>query len=350
MQQYYVHFFIDAYNAFHFIMSNQFIIQERGKRFMKEQGKGVSTSTIILGTWAIGGNHWGPSDDAGAIRAIETAINNGIHTIDTAPVYGDGHAEELVGKAIQGKREKVFLASKCGLDIYTNKYQRNLSSPYIEHDLTQSLRRLKTEYIDLYQCHWPDPQTPIEETMAALLRFQEQGKIRFIGVSNFSRTELEAAMKCTPLFSLQSHYSLLERTVEADVLPWCRENGVKFLSYGSLGAGVLTGKYTECKRFPSGDARSFFYRFFKPRYWPRVCQLVDAVREMASSMGTKPGVIALAWLLRQPGVTSVIVGARSPEQVMDNIIRSGIELSNDAMHLLNQLSQKIYEKESHRFQ
>jgi aryl-alcohol dehydrogenase-like predicted oxidoreductase len=312
---------------------------------MKEQSKDVSTSTIVLGTWAIGGNHWGPSDDADALRAIETAIDNGISAIDTAPVYGDGHAEELVGNAILGKREKVFLATKCGLDIYTNKYQRNLSPSYIEIDLTQSLKRLKTDYIDLYQCHWPDPQTPIEETMATLLKFQEQGKIRFIGVSNFSKTELEGAMKCSPLFSLQSHYSLLERTVEADVLPWCKENGVKFFSYGSLGAGVLTGKHTECKRFPSNDARSFFYRFFKPRYWPRVCQLVDAIREMASSAGTKPGVIALAWLLRQPGVTSVIVGARSAEQVLDNIPQPGIELSDDAMRLLDQLSRKIYEKE-----
>jgi aryl-alcohol dehydrogenase-like predicted oxidoreductase len=311
---------------------------------MKEQNYGVSISTIILGTWAMGGNHWGICDDVDALRAIDAAIDNGISSIDTAPVYGDGHAEELVGRAIQGKREKVFLATKCGLDIYTNKYERNLSPSYIEHDLAQSLKRLKTDYIDLYQCHWPDPQTPIEETVAALLRFQEQGKIRLIGVSNFSKTALEAAMKCTPLFSLQSHYSLLERTVEADVLPWCRENGIKFLSYGSLGAGVLTGKYTECKRFPSGDARSFFYRFFKPRYWPRVCQLVDAVKEMASSKGTKPGAIALAWLLGQPGVTSVIVGARSYQQVLDNIPHEGVELSHAEMLLIDQLSRKIYEK------
>ena len=311
---------------------------------MKEQTHETSISPIILGTWAMGGNHWGPCDDAGARLAIETAIDNGIDSIDTAPVYGDGHAEELVGKAIQGKREKVFLATKCGLDIYTNKYQRNLSPAYIELDLTQSLKRLKTDYIDLYQCHWPDPQTPIEETMVTLLRFQEQGKIRFIGVSNYNRQELGEVMSCAPLFSLQSHYSLLERAVEADPLPWCKENGVKFLSYGSLGAGVLTGKYTECKRFPSGDARSFFYRFFKPRYWPRVCQLVDAVKEMASSKGTKPGAIALAWLLGQPGVTSVIVGARSSQQVLDNIPHAGLELSHTEMLLLDQLSRKVYEK------
>lgn len=311
---------------------------------MKEQNLNTGISPITLGTWAMGGNHWGPCDDADARRAIETGIDNGVSSIDTAPVYGDGHAEEIVGKAIQGKREKVFLATKCGLDIYTNKYQRNLSPSYIERDLAESLKRLKTDYIDLYQCHWPDPQTPIEDTMAALLRFQGQGKIRRIGVSNYTMAELGLAMSCAPLFSLQSHYSLLERTVEGNVLPWCRENGVSFLSYGSLGAGILTGKYSECKRFPSSDARSFFYRFFKPRYWEQVHQLIDALKNIASSKGTKPGAIALAWLLGKPGVTSVIVGARSAEQLLDNIPQPGIELSTNEMYLLDQLSRKVYEK------
>jgi aryl-alcohol dehydrogenase-like predicted oxidoreductase len=312
---------------------------------MKEHCTDVNISTTILGTWAMGGSHWGACNDSDAIRAIETAIDNGISAIDTAPVYGDGHAEELVGNAILGKREKVFLATKCGLDIYTNKYQRNLTPSYIEIDLTQSLKRLKTDYIDLYQCHWPDPHTPIEETVASLLRFQEQGKIRYIGVSNFSKADLEKVVSHASLFSMQSHYSLLERTVEDDVLPWCRENGVKFLSYGSLGAGILTGKYTECQRFPSDDARSFFYRFFKPRYWERVRQLIDALKNIASSKRTRPGAIALAWLLDQPGVTSVIVGARSADQVLDNIFLQGIDLSEDEMRLLDQLSRKIYEKE-----
>jgi aryl-alcohol dehydrogenase-like predicted oxidoreductase len=312
---------------------------------MKELHNKVAISTIVLGTWAMGGNHWGPCDDTNALWAIETAIDNGINAIDTAPVYGDGHAEELVGKALQGKREKMFLATKCGLDIYSNKYQRDLSPAYIEHDLTQSLKRLKTDYIDLYQCHWPDPQTPIEETMATLLRFQGQGKIRFIGVSNFNNTELREAVRYAPVLSLQSHYSLLERGVEKDVLPICRDNDITFLSYGSLGAGVLTGKYGSCQRFPSGDARSFFYRFFKPRLWPRVCQLVDAVKEMASSRRIKPGAIALSWLLKQPGVASTIVGARSPEQVLDNITNVPIDLSDQEMQLLDLLSRRVYEKE-----
>lgn len=309
---------------------------------MDKQNLNSGISPIILGTWAMGGNHWGSCDDADALRAIETAIDNGINTIDTAPVYGNGHAEALVGKAIQGKREKVFLATKCGLDMYANTYQRNLSPSFIEHDLAESLKRLKTDYVDLYQCHWPDPQTPIEETMAALQRFKDQGKLRYIGVSNYTTAELEVAIRCTSLFSLQSQYSLLERTVEDDILPWCHEKGVRFLSYGSLGAGMLTGKYTECMRFPSGDARSFFYRFFKPRYWTHVCKLVDTMKRIASSRGAKPGIIAITWLLKQPGVTSVIVGARSAQQVVDNIPLGDVELTDSDMELLDYFSRKVY--------
>ncbi|NLW35426.1 aldo/keto reductase [Syntrophorhabdus aromaticivorans] len=308
---------------------------------MHEKSDGT-ISRMILGTWAMGGNHWGFCDDVEALRAIDTALDNGINAIDTAPVYGDGHAEELVGKAIQGKRDKVFLATKCGLDIYSRKYERNLSPSYIERDLSQSLKRLKTDYIDLYQCHWPDPQTPVEETMAALLRFREEGKIRLIGVSNFNDDELREAMRCAPLFSLQSHYSLLERSVEQSTLPICRENDINFFSYGSLGAGVLTGKYREQPRFSRGDARSFFYRFFKPRYWPKVRLLVDGLEETARSKGTRPGVIALSWLIKQPGVRSVIVGARSSEQVLDNIADVPVELNAREMELLDHLSGAIY--------
>ncbi|OPY83061.1 MAG: General stress protein 69 [Syntrophorhabdus sp. PtaU1.Bin153] len=307
-----------------------------------EEKPDKTVSRIILGTWVMGGNHWGFCDDLDALRAIDTALDNGINAIDTAPIYGDGHAEELVGKAIQGKRDRVFLATKCGLDIYSKKYERNLSPSYIEHDLSQSLKRLKTDYIDLYQCHWPDPQTPIEETMAALQRFREEGKIRRIGVSNFNDKELREAMRYAPLFSLQSHYSLLERGVEQGILPICRENNMNFFSYGSLGAGVLTGKYREVQRFPRGDARSFFYRFFKPRYWQKVRILVDKLEEIALTRDTRPGAIALSWLLGQPGVRSVIVGARSSEQVLDNIAHVPVELTSHEMKVLDHLSSVIY--------
>ncbi len=299
-------------------------------------------SVITLGTWAIGGSHWGPYDEENALSAIETALENGINAIDTAPVYGDGHAEELIGKAIQGKRDKVFLATKCGLDIYMRKYERDLSPAYIERDLSGSLRRLRTDHIDLYQCHWPDPGTPFEETMAALLRFKEQGKVLHIGVSNFNETEFRGAMEHGEIFSLQSHYSLLERAVEKDLLPICVENDINVFPYGCLGAGMLTGKYRECHKFSKGDARSFFYRFFKPKYWSKVRRLVDTVEGIAEQKGAPPGAVALSWLLKQPGIKSVIVGARSAGQVMDNISRVPIDLTGDDLQLLDACSGDIY--------
>ena len=300
-------------------------------------------SAVILGTWAIGGSHWGPYDEENAVRAIDSALDGGINAIDTAPVYGDGHAEELVGKAIHGRRDKIFLATKCGLDIYSRTYDRDLSPSYIEKDLHGSLKRLNTDCIDLYQCHWPDPRTPVEETMAALLKFREQGKIRHIGVSNFSGAELVAALCHAPIFSLQPHYSLLDRGAEKDQLPLCVENGINVFPYGSLGAGMLTGKYRECPQFKRGDARSFFYRHFKPKYWPKVRRLVDEVEAMAQRKSVTAGAVALSWLLGQPGVKSVIVGARSAVQVTENIAGVPVDLTEEDLRLLDVSSREVYE-------
>jgi methylglyoxal reductase len=299
-------------------------------------------SSIALGTWAIGGSHWDDYDESRAVRAIETALDKGVNFIDTAPVYGDGHSEELIGKILRGRRDKVFLATKCGLNIYSGKYERDLSAAYIEKDLTESLKRLGTDYIDLYQCHWPDPQTPIAETMETLMRFRKEGKIRFVGVSNFSDQGLREAAEYGDLFSLQSHYSLLERGLEKSLLSTCRERGIHVLSYGPLGAGMLTGKYTECPRFSRGDARSFFYRFFKPRYWQRVRGFVDALSAMAETKGVRPCAIAISWVLAQEGILSAIVGARSPEQVLENITHVPVTLADDELALLDSLSRKIY--------
>jgi len=300
-------------------------------------------SVIVLGTWAIGGSHWGSYDEENAVRAMEAALDNGINTIDTAPVYGDGHAEELVGKVIHGKRDEVFLATKCGLDIYSRTYDRDLSPSYIEKDLHGSLKRLNTDYIDLYQCHWPDPRIPVEETMGALLKFREQGKIRHIGVSNFSGVELLAALHHAPIFSLQPHYSLLDRTIEKDQLPLCVENDINVFPYGSLGAGMLTGKYRECPQFKKGDARSFFYRHFKAKYWPKVRRLVDEVEKIAQRKSATAGAVALSWLLRQPGVKSVIVGARSAAQVTENIAGVPVDLTEEDLRVLDASSREVYE-------
>ncbi len=302
----------------------------------------LTISRIILGTWAIGGSNWGPYDEAEALRALETAFDVGVTMVDTAPAYGSGRAEELIGKAIKGRREKVVIATKCGLDI-NNGFRRDLTPPFLERELENSLRRLNTDCIDLYQPHWPDPDTPMEYTMEALLRFQSGGKIRYIGVSNFTADDLRDAFAFAPVLTLQPPYSLLDRKVEEEIQPFCLSHGVAMLTYGSLGAGMLTGKYTAPPRFKKSDARSFFYPFFQEKYWPRVNALVDRLRAMADEKGVRPGHIAIAWLLGKEGVAGTIVGARSPEQVKDNLGGADCTLAPEEVRELDKLSDVIYE-------
>lgn len=301
----------------------------------------LEVTELILGTWAIGGTMWSSYDEQGAIEAIKTALDSGINTIDTAPAYGAGHAEELIGNIIKGRRDRVVIASKCGLNI-EGRYEKNLTPDFIRHDLEMSLKRLKTDYIDLYQIHWPVNDVPINETMAALMKLKEQGKIRHIGVCNFSGRELRDAIKAGDVISYQPNYSLLERDIENDQMKVCTESGVGIISYGSLGAGMLTGKYRELPVFAKGDARNFFYRFFRKEYWPRVRQVVDELCVIADKRGVRPGHVAIAWILSRPAVSAAIFGARDAAQVMDNIGGASLRLSQDEISDLEKISAGIY--------
>lgn len=302
----------------------------------------LEISRLILGTWAIGGTHWGPYDESQAILAVETAIDLGITTIDTAPAYGTGHSEELIGRVIKGKRERVVIATKCGLDM-ENGFRRDLTPPFMEKELEDSLRRLGTDYIDLYQPHWPDPDTPVEYTIEALELFRAQGKIRAFGVSNFSAVELTEALAYGRIATLQPPYSLLERDIEKDIQPLCAGSGVAMIPYGSLGAGMLTGKYTEPPKFRKDDARSFFYRFFNKRYWNGVSPLVELLRKTAEAHDAKPGHVAIAWLLSRAAVAGTIVGARDADQVRDNMGGLEIRLSPEEVSELDRVSAAVYE-------
>jgi len=302
----------------------------------------LKISRLTLGTWAIGGSLWGQYDEHKAIAAIETALDNGINIIDTAPVYGNGHAEELIGKIIKTKRDQVILATKCGLDV-ENYYREDLSPKFIEKELNNSLKRLQTDYIDLYQCHWPDPNTPLEETIGKLLELQAAGKIHEIGVSNFSREQLTKTSYYVKLATNQPQYSLLERTIETDgIKDTCIKNNIAVLPYGSLGAGFLTGKYKKWPKFGKGDCRTFFYKFSSEKYWPKIELLINELRKISDAKNTTPGNIALAWSLSQPGISSIIVGARSPEQVLENINCTEVVLSNEEIAVLNKLSSEVY--------
>lgn len=309
---------------------------------MKLGNSDLNISRIILGTWAIGGSNWGKYDENDAINAIESALDNGINTIDTAPAYGDGHAESLIGKIIKNKREEVIIATKCGLNI-DDKYKKNLSPDFIEYELAQSLKRLQTDYIDLYQCHWPDPNIPIEDTMKALLKHQDEGKIRYIGISNFSDKEIEESLKYATITTLQSQYSLLERSIEENIKGICIDNNIGIITYGSIGGGMLTGKYKELPKFGITDARSFFYKYFQKKYWDGVKALVDKMDEMAEEKGIKPSNLAISWLLSQEGVASTIVGARNRKQVLENMKGTEFTLSEKDMDILNTLSKSVYQ-------
>jgi len=311
---------------------------------MKTRKLGASdlyVTELILGTWAIGGTMWSDYDEAGAKEAIKASIDSGINCIDTAPAYGGGHAEELIGDIIRGMRDKLIIATKCGLNI-EGRYEKILTPEFIMHDLEMSLKRLRTDYVDLYQIHWPVADVPIKVSMEALMKAKEQGKVRYIGVCNFSGKELEDAINCGDVVSLQPNYSLLEREIENDQMKICEKSGVSIISYGSLAAGMLTGKYKEHPTFKRGDARNFFYRFFKKEYWPAVREVVDKVELIADKYGAKPGHVAIAWILSKPAVAGAIFGARDAAQVKDNLGGAALSLSKDDIDALNRVSANIY--------
>ena len=281
---------------------------------------GIEVSAIALGTWAMGGaiESWGPVDDGESIAAIQQALECGINCIDTAPIYGLGHAEEITGKAIQGRRQDVVLATKCGLLFPAGPYEqprRCLKSESVMRQCEQSLRRLKTDYIDLYQCHWPDPKTPIRETMEALSALQRDGKVRAIGVSNFSCEEMTAAREYGAVCSLQAPFSLVQPRARDELIPFCIEHRMGILAYSPLAKGLLTGKFTIADRFHGIRARD--PDFLGARY-RRNLQLVEDLRPIAAKYDKTIAQLALAWTIRVPGITAALVGAKRPSQVMEN--------------------------------
>lgn len=279
-------------------------------------GLDMAASRIALGTWAIGGWMWGGTSARDAIRTIQMALDRGITLIDTAPVYGFGRAEELVGKALESgnRREKALIATKVGLDWHDDKIYRNAAPRRIRQEVELSLRRLRTDHIDLYQLHWPDPSTPIADTAAALGELVKQGKIRAIGVSNFSPAQLDEFCRVTPVQTTQPPYNLFERAIEKDVLPHAMQKGLVVLAYGALCRGLLSGKITAGMRFEGDDLRRADPKF-QP---PRLTQYLEAVRRLdlfaRDNFGKSVITLAVRWILDQ-GPTVALWGARRPEQL-----------------------------------
>jgi aryl-alcohol dehydrogenase-like predicted oxidoreductase len=274
-------------------------------------------SRVALGTWAIGGWMWGGTDEKESIKTIQAAIDMGINVVDTAPVYGFGRSEEIVGKAIAetGKRDKVIIATKVALDWKNGEPFRNGSKKRILAEVDDSLKRLRTDYIDIYQVHWPDPKVPMEETAEAMRTLYESGKVRAIGVSNFSVEQMEAFQSVAPLHTMQPPYNLFERDVEKDVLPYAVKHELTSLFYGSLCRGLLSGKMSPDRKFEGDDLRKN-----DPKFQPdRLPQYLSAVNELnvwvQEAYGKKVIHLAVRWLLDQPGSSIALWGARRPDQL-----------------------------------
>ena len=289
---------------------------ELDAKFANVAGTSLNVPRIGLGTWAIGGWMWGGTDEEESVKTIHAAVERGINLIDTAPAYGFGRSEEIVGRAIaEGRlRSRVVIATKTGIEWKHGKVFRNASHDRILREVTDSLRRLQTDYIDVYQVHWPDALVPIEETAEAMQALFDQGKIRAIGVSNFSVAQIERFRRVAKLHVVQPPYNLFEREIETELLPYCRKSKLATLTYGALCRGLLSGKLRDDTPFHGDDLRLTDPKFQPPRY----AQYLAAVRRLdqfaRDHYGKRVIHLAVRWLLDQ-GATTALWGARHPGQL-----------------------------------
>lgn len=290
--------------------------------YRKLGGSELEVSVMGFGAWGIGGApFWSTEGDAVSTRAILKAFDLGINFFDTAPVYGFGHSEELLGKALKPVRDKVILATKCGLrwERKALKSIKNIATRKSVHEeIDQSLKRLQTDRIDLYQVHWPDENTPQQETMEALLEIRDQGKIRFIGVSNYSVELMKECLQYGPIVSLQPEYSLLQRSIEKETVPFCLEKNIGIIAYSPLSSGVLTGKYDKNTKFKDWRSKGLIGVFTGEGFVNNVAK-VDRLKEVAEAAGKTCAQMAINWVVHQPGLTTALIGVKNEKQMQDNV-------------------------------
>jgi aryl-alcohol dehydrogenase-like predicted oxidoreductase len=310
----------------------------------------IKISAITFGAWAIGGWMWGGADEKDALEAIETAIDHGMTTIDTAPVYGFGKSEELIGKVIKNKRDKVQILTKYGLrwDTLEGSFyfksidnqgkeislHRFAGPESIIQECEDSLKRLRTDYIDLYQIHWNDPTTPIEDSMEAVKKLKEQGKIRAAGVSNYTVGQMKRANEIIEVVTNQVPYSMVLRDIEANLIPYCLENGKGVLAYSPLQRGVLTGKITPEYTFNEGDHRPQTPYFKEPNV-TRINDFLTNIKPLAEDNGLSLTQLVIYWTIQQPAITAALVGARNSMQVQENIKAGDVKLSNEVLSMVD---------------
>ena len=304
----------------------------------------VYVSPIILGTWAIGGWMWGGTNEKEAIKAIRASIDAGVTTIDTAAIYGLGLSEQIIGKAIKGRRDEVVIATKCGMRWDTNEgsdpwpqkdmhghdiiIRKNAKPASIVHECEQSLKRLGIDVIDLYQIHWPDLTTPFEESWNAIVKLQHEGKVRAIGVSNYSVEQLKHVHNVRHVDSIQPPYSLIRRGIEKDLIPFCQRHQIGVLAYSPLERGLLTGRVSVDREFPKGDHRRDL-EIFSRENRQRVLDALALIRPIAERYKATMSQIILNCTIHMPGITAAIVGARGPDQALENAKAADLPLTRD---------------------
>ena len=326
---------------------------------------GIEASVVAIGTWVMGGWMWGGAEEQDSIDAVHAALDAGITLLDTAPIYGFGHSENVVGKAIKDRRDKVVLATKCGMVINAPggrsvgrstaagpsenghleiKIYNNPQS--IRQEVELSLKRLQTDYIDLYQTHWQEEDTPLEDTMGELMRLKEEGKIRAIGVCNATPEQMDTYRKVGPIDTDQEQYSMIHRKMEGgdfqgetglpDQLGYCGDNNISMLAYSPLVLGLLTGKVGPDRKFSSSDLRSRQKRFSQPNR-QKIADLLDQFKPVADKHNCTLAQLTIAWTVSQPGMTHALVGARTPEQARDNAGAGSVKLDAEDLKLMNDL-------------
>ncbi len=289
--------------------------------YRKISDRDIKVSPIGLGTWVMGGWMWGGADEDDALSAIDVSLEQGINLIDTAPIYGFGKAETIVGKFLKKlkSREKIVISSKFGLEWDDNgRINRNCSKKRILTEIDDSLKRLQTDYIDIYHVHWPDSKTPIEETMSVLADLCESGKIRSIGLSNFNVDQMQQAVDVCKVDVLQPPFNMFNQTSKEKLIPYCENNNISTLTYSSLCSGMLTGKFSKTSVFPKGDLRKFDQKF-KGESFIKYLDVVAELKRFASGKGATVTQLAIEWTINRQGITCALIGARNRKQAEENV-------------------------------
>lgn len=322
-------------------------------RVRKLGQSGIEASVVGLGAWAIGGWMWGGTDESESIRAIHAALDAGINLIDTAPIYGFGRSEQIVGKAIHDRRDKVVLATKCSMvcnpTVGSFKFRSDAAGPNtnghiiihiyagpesVRQEVEDSLQRLQTDHIDLLQTHWQDTTTPIAETMEALLELKSQGKVRAIGACNATSDQLRQYSQAGPFDSDQEKFSLVNREIEQDQLPFCRENNLAVLAYSPLGRGLLTGKIGPDRQFAAGDQRGSD-PMFSVENRARIAAMIAKWQPLCQNHNITPAQLVTAWTAAQPGLTHVLCGIRTVQQATENAAAGDLELTPEELKIID---------------